>query len=140
MDILYSTQATAVGGRGGWVGSVDGALKVKLSTPKALGGCGGAGSNPEQLFAAAYAACFLDALRQAADDLDIAIAEDANVTATVAVGHPDDDPTLALRIGLSIDLAGLPSDKAEALVAHADALCPYSRALREVTQVRIQVT
>jgi len=140
MDILYSTQATAVGGRGGWVGSVDGALKVKLSTPKALGGRGGAGSNPEQLFAAAYAACFLDALRQAADDLDIAIAEDANVTATVAVGRPDDDPKLALRIGLSIDLAGLPSDKAKALVAHADALCPYSRALREVTQVRIQVT
>ena len=140
MDILYSTQATAVGGRGGWVGSVDGALKVSLSTPKALGGRGGAGSNPEQLFAAAYAACFLEALRTAAVELDMTVAEDANVTATVAVGRPDDDPKLALRIGLSIDLAGLPSDKANALVAHADTLCPYSRALREVTRVRIQVT
>lgn len=140
MDILYSTQATAVGGRGGWVGSVDGALKVKLSTPPALGGRGGTGSNPEQLFAAAYAACFLDALRQAGEDLDIPVAEDANVTATVAVGHPDDAKELTLRVGLSVDLAGLPSDKAQALVTRADALCPYARALREVTQVRIQVT
>lgn len=140
MDILYSTQATAVGGRGGWVGSVDGALKVNLSTPKALGGRGGTGSNPEQLFAAAYAACFLDALRQAAEALSIPIAQDANVTATVAVGRPPDDNRAALRIGLSIDLAGLPSDQAERLVAHADAHCPYSRALSDVTDVRIQVT
>lgn len=140
MDILYSTQATAVGGRGGWVGSVDGALKVKLSAPQALGGRGGAGSNPEQLFAAAFAACFLDALRQAGEALDIAVAEDANVTATVAVGRTSEDPRPALRIGLSVDLAGLPSDEAEVLVARADALCPYARALREVTQVRIQVT
>jgi len=140
MNILYSTQATAVGGRGGWVGSVDGALKVKLSTPRALGGRGGPGSNPEQLFAAAYAACFVDALHLAATELAIPIAEDANVTATVAVGHPEDDPKLALRIGLSIDLAGLDPDAAKALVAHADAQCPYSRALREIVEVRIQVT
>ncbi len=140
MNILYSTQATAVGGRGGWVGSVDGALKVKLSTPRALGGRGGPGSNPEQLFAAAYAACFVDALHRASAQLAIPIAQDANVTATVAVGHPEDDPKLALSIGLSIDLAGLDPDKAKALVAHADALCPYSRALREVVEVRIQVT
>jgi Ohr subfamily peroxiredoxin len=140
MNILYSTQATAVGGRGGWVGSVDGALKVRLSTPKALGGRGGPGSNPEQLFAAAYAACFLGAIHQAAAELAIPVAEDANVTATVAVGHPEDDPKLALRIGLSIDLAGLDQDQSKTLVAHADALCPYSRALREVVEVRIQVT
>lgn len=140
MNILYSTQATAVGGRGGWVGSVDGALKVNLSTPKALGGRGGSGSNPEQLFAAAYAACFLEALRLAAVELALPMAEDANVTATVAVGHPGEAPKLALRIGLSVDLPGLLSEQAQALVAHADALCPYSRALREVTQVRIQVT
>jgi lipoyl-dependent peroxiredoxin len=140
MDILYSTQATAVGGRGGWVGSVDGALKAKLSTPKALSGRGGIGSNPEQLFAAAYAASFLDALRLAARTLHIAVAEDANVTATVDIGRPRDDPGLALRIGLSVDLVGLPPDQAGRLVAHADALCPYARALREVTDVRIQVT
>ena len=140
MNILYSTQATAVGGRDGWVGSIDGALKVKLSTPKALGGRGDAGSNPEQLFAAAYAACFLDALRAAASELKIAVVEDANVTTTVAIGHSEEDAKPALRIGLSVDLAGLDPEEAKVLVAHADALCPYSRALREVVEVRIQVT
>jgi osmotically inducible protein OsmC len=140
MNILYSTQATAVGGRGGWVGSVDGALRVKLSTPPALGGRGGPGSNPEQLFAAAYAACFIEAIRVAAAELGLEVTDDANVTATVGVGHPDDDPKLALRIGLSVDLAGMDQVQAEALVARADALCPYSRALREVVEVRIQVS
>lgn len=140
MNILYSTQATAVGGRDGWVGSVDGALKVNMATPKALGGRGGAGSNPEQLFAAAYAACFLDALRAAAAELRIAVAEDANVTATVAIVQSWEDPKLALRVSLSVDLAGLDPDEAKALVAHADALSPYSRALREVVEVRIQLT
>jgi Ohr subfamily peroxiredoxin len=140
MNILYSTQATAVGGRGGWVGSVDGALRVKLSTPQALGGRGGPGSNPEQLFAAAYAACFIEAIRVAAAELALEAPDDANVTATVGVGHADDDPKLALRIGLSVDLAGMDQARAEALVARADALCPYSRALREVVEVRIQVS
>lgn len=140
MDILYSTQATAVGGRGGWVGSVDGALRVKLSTPKALGGGGGPGSNPEQLFAAAYAACFMEAIRIAAVEQDAQLTDDANVTATVGVGHPEGDPNLALRIGLSIDLAGMDQAKAQALVDRADTLCPYSRALREMVEVRVQVT
>ena len=66
MDLLYETQATAIGGRGGSAASVDGALRVKLSTPQALGGPGGDGTNPEQLFAAGYAACFLSAIKSVA--------------------------------------------------------------------------
>ncbi len=140
MNILYSTQATAIGGRGGWVGSDDGALKIKLSTPEALGGAGGPGSNPEQLFAAAYSACFLDAVRAAAAELDIEITDDANVTTTIAVGRRDEASKLGLRVGLSVDLAGLDPEKAEALIERADALCLISNALRGGVSGRIHVS
>lgn len=140
MDILYSTQATAVGGRDGWVGSVDGALKVKLSMPEALGGLGGQGSNPEQLFAAAYAACLLQGVRAAAVRAGLELPGDANVTATVGVRRVADDPGMVLEISMAADLAGLESATAQALVAEAHALCPYSRALREAIEVRLRIT
>ena len=139
MKVLYSTQATAIGGRSGWVGSVDGTLRVKLAKPKGLGGPGGAGGNPEHLFAAAYAASFLDALTTAAGETGQTLTDDANVTATVKVGHRGEGPGLALSVALSLDLPNLERPVAEALAERAHALCPYSRALRETMEVKTSV-
>lgn len=139
MKVLYSTQATAVGGRAGWVASVDGALKVKLTRPKGLGGAGGTGASPEHLFAAAYAVGFLDALRTAATETGRALTEDANVTVTVGVGRPDGDDGLALEVALSLDLPDLDEATAQALARRAHALCPYSRALRERHEPRTAI-
>ena len=140
MNALYSTQATAIGGRSGWVASVDGALKVKLARPKSLGGSGGAGSNPEHLFAAAYAASFLDALRQAAAETGAAITDDANVTVTVGVGRREGEDGLSLDVSLALDLPDLDHETVQALARRAHALCPYSRALRERLEPRVSIT
>jgi Ohr subfamily peroxiredoxin len=139
MKVLYSTQATAVGGRAGWVASVDGALKVKLTRPQGLGGAGGTGASPEHLFAAAYAVGFLDALRTAATEAGRALTEDANVTVTVGVGRPEGDDGLALDVALSLDLPDLDEATAQALARRAHALCPYSRALRERLEPRTAI-
>lgn len=139
MKVLYSTQATAIGGRSGWAASVDGALKVRLARPQALGGNGGAGASPEHLLAMAYAAGFLDSLRAAAAETDQAITDDANVTVTVGVGRSESGDDLSLDVSLSLDLPGLNPDAAGALVRRAHALCPYSRLLRERLEPRTSI-
>ena len=143
MNVLYSTQATALGGRSGWVASVDGALKVKLAKPRPLGGTGGTGANPEHLFAAAYAASFLDALRQAASETGAEITDDANVTVTIGLGRPDGEEGpeegWALDVSLALDLPDFDRGTAQALARRAHALCPYSRALRERLEPRVAV-
>jgi Ohr subfamily peroxiredoxin len=90
MPILYTTQSTATGGRTGSAKTVDGRLSVVLDTPKELGGQGGEGTNPEQLFASGYAACFLGALKFVASKEKVAIAADSTVTATVGIGPRED--------------------------------------------------
>ena len=140
MNALYSTQATAIGGRSGRVASIDGALKVKLAKPRSLGGAGGAGSSPEHLFAAAYAASFLDALRQAAAETGAAITDDANVTVTVGVGRREGEDGLSLDVSLALDLPDLDHETVQALARRAHALCPYSRALRERLEPRVSIT
>ena len=119
MNILYQTEATSIGGRTGLAASFDGALRVRLAMPAALGGAGGEGGNPEQLFAAGYAACFLTAIKNAAAEEGTEIAEDANVTATVGVGTREDEPGLHLQVALGIDLPGLDRETAERIVAAA---------------------
>jgi Ohr subfamily peroxiredoxin len=86
VDVKYRTQATATGGRDGRATTADGALDVRLSTPKELGGGGGEGNNPEQLFAAGYVACFLGALKFVAGQENVKVPDDATVTATVGIG------------------------------------------------------
>src|ERR1700751_5207531 len=98
METLYQTQATAIGGREGSAASVDGLLRVNLAMPEALGGQGGRGTNPEQLFAAGYAACFLSAIRHIAAQEKAAITDDANVTATIGLGARDGGSGLGLAI------------------------------------------
>ena len=126
--ILYTTQATATGGREGNAVSSDQALNVRLSTPRELGGAGGTGTNPEQLFAAGYAACFLSALKFVAGKAKVALPADTRVTGTVGIGPI---PTgFALQVGLEIFVPGLPKHQVQELVEQAHVVCPYSNATR----------
>ncbi|SFK92851.1 organic hydroperoxide resistance protein [Shimia haliotis] len=126
---LYTTSATATGGREGRATSDDGNLDVTLSTPKALGGAGGDGTNPEQMFAAGYAACFLSAMKFIAMQQKLALPEDAAVTATVGIG-PREDIGFGLEVGLKISLPGVETAVAEKLVETAHITCPYSHATK----------
>lgn len=126
---LYTTSATATGGREGRATSDDGNLDVTLSTPKALGGAGGDGTNPEQMFAAGYAACFLSAMKFIAMQQKLALPEDAAVTATVGIG-PREDIGFGLEVGLKISLPGIETAVAEKLVETAHITCPYSHATK----------
>ncbi|MDQ0513497.1 organic hydroperoxide resistance protein [Ancylobacter amanitiformis] len=137
MKILYKTQATATGGRTGSAATHDGALKVELVTPKELGGPGGVGNNPEQLFAAGYSACFLGALKFVAGQLKIKVAEDSTVTAEVGIGPRDDGAGFGLDVALTIALPGIERSVAEDLVARAHVVCPYSHATKGSLDVRL---
>src|SRR5215813_11624839 len=106
VNVLYRTSARATGGRDGRSSTLDGALDVKLSTPKELGGPGGDGVNPEQLFATGYAACFLSALKLVASKSGHKVSPDATVTATVGIG-PRAAGGFGLDIGLEIALPGV---------------------------------
>lgn len=137
MSILYRTEATATGGRTGRAATADGAFAVDLVTPKELGGPGGAGNNPEQLFASGYAACFLGALKFVAGQRKVALAEDSRVTAAVGIGPRDDGQGFGLDVALTIALPGLDPAQARELVDQAHIVCPYSHATRNGLEVRL---
>ena len=135
MNILYTASATSTGGRDGRSISSDKALDVQLSTPKELGGAGDAGTNPEQLFAAGYSACFIGALKFVGAKEKIAVPADVSVTAQVGIGPI---PTgFALDVELTISLPGLERTVAEDLVEKAHQVCPYSNATRGNVDVRL---
>src|SRR4051794_37849729 len=113
MSPLYTAHATASGGREGAASSSDGKLDVRLSTPKELGGAGGEGTNPEQLFAAGYSACFLGALKFVASQSKITLPADATVDATVGIGKREDGGGFGLVIELKANLPGLPREQAD---------------------------
>ena len=139
VNVLYTTKATATGGRDGEAKTADGTLAVKLATPKELGGAGGAGNNPEQLFAAGYSACFIGAMKFVASQGGTAkVPADASVTATVGIG-PRSEGGFGLEIGLEISLPGVAKADAEALVEKAHQVCPYSNATRNNVDVRLTV-
>jgi osmotically inducible protein OsmC len=133
--VLYRAQAKATGGRDGRAVSSDGVLDVQLATPRALGGTGGYGTNPEQLFAAAYAACFLSAMKYVAARDTLAIPPEIWVEATVGVGAIPQG--FGLEVELRIALPGLSHREAEALVNKAHGVCPYSNATRGNIAVRL---
>lgn len=136
--ILYQTAATATGGRDGSARTHDGALNVWLGMPKELGG-NGFGNNPEQLFAAGYAACFLSAMKAVARAGDHPRVPDAaTVTATVGLG-PLNATAFGLAIALTIVLPGIERAAAEALVAAAHEACPYSNAVRGNVDVTLEI-
>ncbi|XKG90238.1 organic hydroperoxide resistance protein [Vreelandella venusta] len=126
--IAYRAHATANGGREGHAKSSDGALDVQLSTPKELGGAGGEGTNPEQLFAAGYSACFLGALKHVASQEKVTLPEDTQIDGSVGIGAI---PTgFGIEVELKISLPGLEKDVAQTLVDKAHIVCPYSNATR----------
>lgn len=129
VDVKYTTAATAVGGREGSARSADGALDVTLSRPKELGGAGGAGTNPEQLFAAGYSACFIGALGVAGQQLKLKVPAETKVTATVGIG-PRSEGGFGITADLVVDLPGLDRADAQKLVETAHQICPYSNATR----------
>jgi len=135
---LYIAQATSTGGRDGRSVSSDGILDVKLATPKELGGAGGAATNPEQLFAAGYSACFIGALKFVAGQQKKALPADSSITAKVGIGQIPGG--FGLDIDLDINLPGLEQAEAQALVEAAHQVCPYSNATRGNVDVRLNVT
>ena len=128
MTAMYTASATATGeGRNGHSRSSDGIVDVDLATPVAMGGPGGA-TNPEQLFAAGYAACFLSALkliarRQKADIADVAVTADVGLNSNGAGGFQ-------LSVALHVEMSGVDQATADALAAAAHQVCPYSNATR----------
>lgn len=129
VDVKYSTTATATGGREGHARSEDGRFDVQLSTPRELGGAGGDGSNPEQLFAAGYAACFIGAMKVAGQQLGIKVPDDVAVTATVGIG-PRSLGGFGITADLKVSVPGVDPLQAQALVDTAHGICPYSNATR----------
>lgn len=139
MHVLYRTEATATGGRTGQARTADGTLDLTLVTPKELGGPGGAGTNPEQLFASGYAACFLGALKFVAGQRKVKLAEDSTITATVGIGKRDDGEGFGLDIAIAADLPGIDPELARELVDAAHVVCPYSHLARNGAPVRLAV-
>jgi lipoyl-dependent peroxiredoxin len=135
--ILYTAQATATGGREGRATSSDHVLNVQLSTPRELGGAGGPGTNPEQLFAAGYSACFLGALKFVAGKARIALPADTTITGKVGIGP------IATGFGIQVELAihvpDLPREQIQQLVEQAHIVCPYSNATRGNIDVSLLV-
>lgn len=138
MEALYTAVATATkGGRTGHVQSSDKAIDLQLSMPKELGGPGGTGTNPEQLFAAGYAACFDSALNLVARTKRIKV-EETEITARVTIGK-DEQGGFQLAAQLDIKIAGVDSQTAQELAAAAHQVCPYSKATRGNIDVTLNV-
>lgn len=135
MNVLYKASVTSTSGRDGRAVSSDANLDVKLSMPKELGGTGAAGTNPEQLFAAGYSACFLSALKFVANQGKVAVAADAAVRAEVGIGQIDGG--FGLDVELFVSLPGTDKAVAQQLVEKAHQVCPYSNATRNGLQVRL---
>lgn len=138
MKALYIANVTSTGGRDGRAISNDGILDVKLATPKELGGAGGAATNPEQLFAAGYSACFIGALKFVAAQSKRQLPGETAITAEVGIGQIEGG--FGLDIDLRISLPGLDQADAQALVDAAHKVCPYSNATRGNVDVRLHVS
>jgi Ohr subfamily peroxiredoxin len=138
VDVTYRTEATATGGRDGLSRTADGAFDVKLATPKELGGAGGEGNNPEQLFAAGHAACFLGAIKAVAGKEKVRVPPEATVTAKVGIG-PRSEGGFGSTADLVRSLPGIERAGAEALVAKAHQVCPQADATRGNVEVGLTV-
>jgi osmotically inducible protein OsmC len=138
VNVLYRTAATATGGRDGHAATADGALDVQLATPRELGGAGGPGNNPEQLFAAGYSACFLGAMKFVASQGGPRVPAETSVKAEVGIG-PRSEGGFGLEVALTVTLPGMPRAEAETLVEKAHQVCPYSNATRGNLDVRLTV-
>lgn len=135
--VLYTAKAQSTGGREGSSKTDDGRLDLVLSTPKELGGAGKDGTNPEQLFAAGYSACFLGAIKFVAAQGKIALSPETTVAAQIGIGQI---PTgFGIEAELTIHIPGVDLDTAKTLVEKAHIVCPYSAATRGNIEVKLNV-
>lgn len=143
MKILYTAKATTTGGRTGHSKTSDGVLDIDLITPKELGGPGnapgGKGTNPEQLFAVGYSACFIGAMKFVAGQEKVKLSDNTTINATVGIGPRDDGKGFAIDVELAISNTGLDRAAAEALVQKAHVVCPYSHSIKGNVDVRLRV-
>jgi osmotically inducible protein OsmC len=133
--VLYRAQAKTTGGREGSSESSDGHLKITLSTPKEMGGGGGAGTNPEQLFAAGYSACFIGAMKFVAGQEKISLPADFSITGKVGIGAIPGG--FGIEVELQISLPGMDKAAANSLIEKAHQVCPYSNATRGNIDVKL---
>jgi Ohr subfamily peroxiredoxin len=138
VDVKYRTIATAIGGLDGYVRTEDGNLEVQLATPKELGGSGGDATNPEQLFAAGYSACFLSSLKVAGQQQKLKLGSETRVTAAVGIGARSEGG-FGITVDLVVDLPGIDDAEALRLVEAAHQICPYSNAIRNNVEVNLRV-
>lgn len=137
-NVLYRASAEATGGRDGRAISSDGVLDVALTTPQELGGAGGEGTNPEQLFAAGYSACFIGAMKVVAGKTKLPMPKDTSVEGVVGIGPTDG--AFGIEVELRIALPGMDDAQAHELMEQAHRVCPYSNATRgniDVTLTRV---
>lgn len=128
---LYTAHATSTGGRTGSTRSSDGAITLALVTPKELGGAGGTGTNPEQLFAAGYSACFIGAMKAVAGRQKLVLPAEVSITADVSIGPMTGKAgAFGIAVAMAISVPGMDKAAAEQLVAAAHEVCPYSNATR----------
>jgi Ohr subfamily peroxiredoxin len=135
--VLYRAEATSTGGRDGRAAASDGKFDLALSTPRELGGAGGAGTNPEQLFAAGYSACFIGAMKFVAMQKKVALPADTSITGLVGIGQIPGG--FGIEVELKVSIPGMARADAEALVHAAHAVCPYSNATRGNVDVTLTV-
>ncbi|ERK07339.1 Organic hydroperoxide resistance protein [Serratia fonticola AU-P3(3)] len=135
--VVYRAHAKATGGRDGRATSSDGVLDVKLGVPKEMGGAGGEVTNPEQLFAAGYSACFLGALKFVASKEKVKIPAEAFIEGTVGIGEIPNG--FGIEVQLDISLPGVERSVAEDLVKKAHVVCPYSNATRGNIDVTLNI-
>ena len=135
--VLYTAHATSTGGREGSSTSSDGVLDLKLTTPKEMGGNGATGTNPEQLFAAGYSACFIGAMKYVAMTQKIALPADTSIKADVGIGPIP--AGFGIEVTLNVTIPGMERGAAEKLVEAAHKVCPYSNATRGNIEVTLNV-
>ena len=137
---IYTARSTSTGGRAGTTESSDGRIRLQLSTPKALGGDDGPGTNPEQLFASGYSACFIGALKAVAAREKIKLPAEVSITADVAIGPMTGKAgAFNIAVAMQVSIPGMDKVAAEALVAAAHQVCPYSNATRGNVDVQLSV-
>jgi Ohr subfamily peroxiredoxin len=138
-EVLYTGHGHATGGRAGQGASSDKKVDLTLSVPKGLGGDDGPGTNPEELFAVGYSACFLGALKLVAGKEKLKLPEDTKVSAAIGVGPREDGGGFGITAALTVTAEGVDKAKLEELVQKAHIVCPYSNAIFKSVDVKLSV-
>ena len=139
-NAVYTAHAISVGGRTGHTKTSDSKIDLQLSTPKELGGDSGPGTNPEQLFAAGYSACFIGAMKAVAAQQKLHLPNDVSIDAEVSIGAMTGKPgAFGIEVSMTVTVPGMDHDAAQALVDAAHEVCPYSNATRGNLDVKLHV-